>query len=70
MRHVLTAVDSSDLVALLEQTRLSSEVLAESADKEAAGPQCSYTLAQINHTRIPSLSLNTHVILHARVNEA
>ena len=37
MRHVLTAVDRSDLVALLEQTRLSSEVLAESADKEAAG---------------------------------
>ena len=37
MRHVLTAVDSSDLVALLEQTRLSSEELAESADKEAAG---------------------------------
>ena len=37
MRHVLTAVDSSDLVALLEQTRLSSKELAESADKEAAG---------------------------------
>ena len=37
MRHVLNAVDSSDLVALLEQTRLSSEEQAESADKEAAG---------------------------------
>lgn len=36
MRHVLNAVDSSDLVALLEQTRLSSEEQAESADKEAA----------------------------------
>ena len=37
MRHVLTAVDSSDLVALLEQTRLSSEEQAGHADSEAAG---------------------------------
>ena len=37
MRHVLTAVDSSDLLALLEQTRLSSEELAVNADSEAAG---------------------------------
>ena len=38
MRHVLTAVQSSDLVALLENTRLTSERQAEHADSEAAGP--------------------------------
>lgn len=37
MRHVMTAVNSSDLVALLENTRLSSERQAEHADSEAAG---------------------------------
>ena len=37
MRHVLTAVESSELVALLEETRLSSVELAEHADSVAAG---------------------------------
>ena len=37
MRHVLTAVNSSDLVALLEQTRMSSGEQVEEADSEAAG---------------------------------
>ena len=34
MHHVLTAVDSSELVALLEETRLSSEEQAEHADSD------------------------------------
>ena len=37
MRNVLTAVNSSDLVALLEQTRLASVEQAEHADSQAAG---------------------------------
>ena len=37
MRNVLTSVDSSDLVAMLEKTRLASESQEESAYSHAAG---------------------------------
>ena len=50
MRHVLTAVDSSDLVALLEQTRLSSEELAVNADSEAAGQALHLRILYCMHT--------------------
>ena len=42
MRHVLAAVNSSDLVALLEQTRLTSEEQVGHADSEAAGQFSKY----------------------------
>lgn len=42
MRHVLAAVNSSDLVALLEQTRLTSEEQVGHADSEAAGQFTKY----------------------------
>lgn len=44
MRHVLAAVNSSDLVALLEQTRLTSEEQVGHADSEAAGQFTKYVL--------------------------
>ena len=37
MRNVLTSVNSSDLVALLEETRLESEQQADVADSHANG---------------------------------
>ena len=49
MRHVLTAVDSCDLVSLLEQARLSSEQLVGHADTAAAGGQALCTLYATQH---------------------
>ena len=53
MRHVLTAVDSCDLVSLLEQARLSSEQLVGHADTAAAGGQALCTLYAAQCTGTP-----------------
>ena len=37
MHNVLTAIDTAELVTLLEKSRLESAQLSEEADREAAG---------------------------------